>query len=121
MAKLIARVGPDGIKIAPGTLAEAGVAPGDRVEIRVEAPLSADQIQGRAVGFTARKLGFGILVSPPGWRNGEWVVELRSRDRTEPLGLLFLDPYGTVIEEKSATYESIYGDLDAARALLPAA
>jgi hypothetical protein len=121
MAQIILE-SPSGDLVVPeAALREAGVEPGRLVEI---VPLPGTrEITFRALGQCVRKLGDAIGVSEPEWDAAarEWRVELRLSTTDELLGHLFYDAHGQLIEDKSATYESVRKTGNAPRAEDPAA
>jgi hypothetical protein len=95
----------DGIHVDAASLQSFGVTSGQRFEI-VPLPDST-RITYFALKFVARKLGDAIGVEQPVWNGSEWKVRLIAPDEETDLGQLVLNAQGQVIEELSATYESV--------------
>lgn len=118
MSTIVLQSTSEGLVVPPEVLEGAGIGPGELLElVRLPGP---QEIVHRALRFTVWKLGDAIGVGKPAWRDGEWVVRLRSREG-EDLGDLFLDAHGEVLLDKSATYESVRGDPHAPNPANPAA
>jgi hypothetical protein len=104
MTKMIVRATDVGLVVPRDALGQ-----GEAEEFEVEiTPLPAPRdIQLRALYYVGHKLGSALGVDAP-VREGElWRVDVITPDRERVLGSVYLDRYGELLKERSATYESV--------------
>ncbi len=107
MAKVMVQATSEGLTVPRELLAEAGVAPGDLVELDVAVLPNADQVQQAAIRHVVRKLGNAIWVCYPHWTGVEWRIELKSLDEELSIGALYYNAHGELLEGKSTSRETL--------------
>jgi hypothetical protein len=121
MSRIILQSASGDLTVPEAALREAGVEPGAPVAVVLTALPGPREIVGRASRFAARKLGDALGVTWPRWESGEWVVDIKDPEAVAVLGQLHLTADGEVIEERSATPETLRAAYDAQRSSVPAA
>jgi hypothetical protein len=102
---VIVQAGEDGVMVSAQVLREAGIEPGQIVEV-VALP-GPEQIQRLALRHCVWKLGDAIRVAWPQLAGDAWRVNLLSHDGGEQIGTLYYDPHGELIPGKSTTRETL--------------
>jgi hypothetical protein len=97
----------EGLTVPREVLDDAGVKPGEQVEIEIDTLPGPKEILRLAGRHTVWRLGMAIQIGWPCWQGDRWVIELASPDGTEVIGHLVYTDLGELVEDQSDTLETL--------------